>query len=64
MPRHSHLHKPSRRFCTRCSRLTQRRLAELDQAGIRYTYRETLDVAHKWLARRRCLNEFMTLLFR
>lgn len=43
---------------------TQRRMAELDRAGIRCTYWETPDVAHEWLTWRRCLNEFMTLLFR
>jgi enterochelin esterase-like enzyme len=45
-------------------RITQRRLAELDQAGIRYTYGETPDWAHEWLTWRRCLNKFVTLLFR
>jgi enterochelin esterase-like enzyme len=44
--------------------ITQRRLKELDKAGIRYTYWETPDVAHEWLTWRRCLNEFVTLLFR
>ena len=44
--------------------ITQRRLVELDEAGIHYTYWETPDVAHEWLTWRRCLNEFVTLLFR
>jgi enterochelin esterase-like enzyme len=44
--------------------ITQRRLKELDEAGIRYTAWETPDVAHEWLTWRRCLNEFITLLFR
>ena len=44
--------------------ITQRRLVELDKAGIRYTYWETPDVAHEWLTWRRCLNEFVALLFR
>jgi enterochelin esterase family protein len=43
--------------------ITQRRRAELDRAGIRYTYWETPDVSHEWLTWRRCLNEFVTLLF-
>jgi len=43
--------------------ITQRRMVELDAAGIRYTYWETPDVAHEWLTWRRCLNEFVTLLF-
>ncbi|MCJ7552234.1 MAG: hypothetical protein MUQ30_21400 [Anaerolineae bacterium] len=44
--------------------ITQRRMVELDKAGIRYTYWETPDVAHEWLTWRRCLNEFVTMLFR
>ena len=44
--------------------ITQRRMADLDKAGIRYTYWETPDIAHEWLTWRRCLNEFVTLLFR
>ncbi len=44
--------------------ITQRRRTELDRAGIRYTYWETPDVAHEWLTWRRCLNEFVALLFR
>lgn len=43
--------------------ITQRRMIELDKAGIRYTYWETPDVAHEWLTWRRCLDEFITLLF-
>lgn len=44
--------------------ITQRRMAEMDKAGIGYVYWETPDVAHEWLTWRRCLNEFVTLLFR
>jgi enterochelin esterase-like enzyme len=44
--------------------ITQRRIVEMDAVGIDYVYWETPDVAHEWLTWRRCLNEFITLLFK
>ena len=43
--------------------ITQRRIVEMDAAGIDYVTWETPDVSHEWLTWRRCLNEFITLLF-
>lgn len=38
--------------------------AMLDQQGIRYTYYESPKTAHEWLTWRRCLQNFVPLLFR
>jgi len=42
---------------------TRSRVVEMDAAGIDYVYWETPDVSHEWLTWRRCLNEFIALLF-